>query len=948
MTPDQWGRVEELYHAALELPLGERSDFLARATSGDEALRRRVDALLKSHDEGAGFLDKYALEVAARTVAMGRPGARSVLGATISHYKILSVCGVGGMGEVYVAEDVRLHRPVALKILPQELQLDEERLWRFMREARAASALNHPNVATIYDVGESDGVHFIAMEYVEGQTLAQKIDGGAIEPAPLIEIGRQVADALHAAHLKGITHRDIKPANLLVTPRGQVKVLDFGLAKFARTSENPATAMLHTSGTVPGIIMGTAAYMSPEQILGNDIDQRSDIFSLGVVLYEMATGRLPFLGSTTGEQLGKILYVDPKSMLQWNPNAPHELERIVRKCLEKDPGRRYQSAGELRDDFTNLQRDSWPLYSVSEHVDSQIASRKRRGWLQGLRKRSMLPLLVLSLALIGGLAAWWPDRTNVPAQRELAASRVSTFPGAHREASFSPDGNRIAFINDVDGVPQVWVKTLAAGDPSQLTHGLQPASRPRWSPKGDQILYVLLSAPNTPEGYLSGDLWLVSPEGGTPRKLITDGVNPNWSWDGNQLVFERGADLWIAHADGTAQRRIESLPPTDLLLVQRRPALSPDGTLIAFFQNESAAPWGDIWVIPSQGGVARRITWDASWFGGLTWTRDGSFIVFSSERAGSLTLWKVPVTAGKPEPVRSSIGEDRDPEISRDGRKLIYTNTHTTYTLILTDPTTHQSREIYSSPTRKAAPSFSPRGETIAFTEMTESGLQLFTMGADGTNRSQITRGTKTQSVIPRWSRNSSFLYYYQISPTSSFRRISAKGGQSVEVVPGGTWGAHNGARVDPEEKRVIYSKLDRNAAVQTTIRDMQTGVETPFTVALRHPQWSSDGRFVAGRDSFGNITKCPAEGGKCQPLATNGWAPRWLFGDSRIFFDRAGPIRTDLEVWSIASDGRDERRVANLHDFTDFVDYSSTGQIVWVRTRSTSSELWLTSLDGP
>ena len=232
MTPDQWQRIEALYHAALELPIGERKDFLARASSGDEVLRRKVDALLKSHDEGAGFLDKHAFEVAARAMYGIQPG--SLLGATISHYKILSVCGAGGMGEVYLADDVRLQRPVALKILPPEVQLDEERLWRFMREARTASALNHPNVATIYDVGESDGVHFIAMEYVDGQTLAEKIKGGAIKPALLIEIGRQVADALDAAHLKGITHRDVKPANLMLTPRGQVKVLDFGLAKFTR------------------------------------------------------------------------------------------------------------------------------------------------------------------------------------------------------------------------------------------------------------------------------------------------------------------------------------------------------------------------------------------------------------------------------------------------------------------------------------------------------------------------------------------------------------------------------------------------------------------------------------------------------------------------------------------------------------------------------------------
>jgi Tol biopolymer transport system component len=397
----------------------------------------------------------------------------------------------------------------------------------------------------------------------------------------------------------------------------------------------------------------------------------------------------------------------------------------------------------------------------------------------------------------------------------------------------------------------------------------------------------------------------------------------------------------MANADGTSQRRIENVPPMDYFLAHRRPALSPDGT-IAFFQTEPAVPWGDLWVIPSKGGVPKRLTSDATWSGGLAWTPDGRFVVFSSERSGTMSLWKVPVAGGDPEPMPGT-GEDTDPEISRDGRTVIYTNTRTTYSIVVTDPATGQSTDIYSSPTRKAAAYFSPRGDVIAFTEMTETGLQVFTIRLDGTNRTQVTRETETRNVIPQWSPDGSALYYYQIWPALSFRKIPAQGGQSVEIGRGWTWATHNGARVDPENKQVIYSTLDRNTASQTRIRDIESGKEKPFTRALLQPRWSSDGKFVAGRDSFGNITICPTDGGACRPL-TMGWAPKWLQGDSRIYFDREG-ARTLLEVWSISRNGKDETKLADLTDFFGFVDYSPTGQILWIRTRSLSSELWSSTL---
>jgi len=353
---DRWAAAKRIHQAALERHASQRAVFLDDACAGDEALRREVESLLAHEEEAERFLESPALEVAARNVSEDRDAR--LVGRTLSHYRVQSLLGAGGMGEVYLARDPRLDRAVALKILPLDLAFDGDRLQRFTREAKAASALNHPNVATIYDVGESEGVRFIAMEHVEGETLATRIAGRALATRDIVDIGAQVADALDAAHAKGITHRDIKPANLMLTPHGRVKVLDFGVAKTATRSEGLTRVGELSTGaqTAVGILIGSAPYMSPEQVLGREVDHRSDLFSLGVALYEMATGRLPFAGATTTETMDRILHAHPEPIAALNAAIPSELERIALKCLEKSAEERYQSARELLTDLRHLQQ----------------------------------------------------------------------------------------------------------------------------------------------------------------------------------------------------------------------------------------------------------------------------------------------------------------------------------------------------------------------------------------------------------------------------------------------------------------------------------------------------------------------------------------------------------------------------------------------------------------
>src|SRR5688572_27704113 len=310
---EQWATVKQIHQAVLDRAASERTVFIDEICAGDETLRREVQSLLAYEEEAESFMELPALEVTASVWSEEEDEA--LVGRVLSHYHIVSFLGAGGMGEVYLAQDPRLDRTVALKILPADLASDPDRMQRFTREAKAASALNHPNVAIIHDVGESDGIRFIVMEHVEGQTLATKIAGRALGVGEVIDIAVQVADALDAAHSKGITHRDIKPANLMLTPRGQVKVLDFGIAKMMRSEEAPITGEWSADGqTAVGSVIGSAAHMSPEQIVGREVDCRSDLFSLGVALYEMTTGRLPFMGATRAEMIDRILHAPPESI----------------------------------------------------------------------------------------------------------------------------------------------------------------------------------------------------------------------------------------------------------------------------------------------------------------------------------------------------------------------------------------------------------------------------------------------------------------------------------------------------------------------------------------------------------------------------------------------------------------------------------------------------------
>lgn len=973
MIPERWQQVKKLFHAAIDREPSGRAVFLDAACSGNIALREEVESLLESYEKTGDFMDAPAYELAADLLV--EQESSMTPGETIGSYRLISVLGRGGMGEVYLAEDARLGRRVALKFLPASYSTDAERLRRFEREARAASALNHPNILTVYEVGVFEGRQFIATEYVEGETLRQRQMRDRLKVSEVLDLSIQVGAALAAAHQAGIVHRDVKPENIMLRRDGYVKVVDFGLAKLTETvqaaTDTSVSTMLQVD-TDTGVVMGTTAYMSPEQARGLSLDARTDIWSLGVVLYELLSGAMPFKGNTQSDLIVSILERDP-SPLVTAPLVPSELGWIVRKALRKDREERYQTARELLSDLrgvkqqlefaAQLERSGVPdaassddahlsplpgtpapgaatesLRPVTTDQTAQAESSRHSLGFAGRERSLRLPLMlafgvVLLLAAVAAYKYWPRADSTVPFQ-SMAITRI-TNSGKAIDATLSPDGKYLIYALSDAGKQSLWVRQVSTANDKEIV----PAAPVgffglAFSPDGNDLYYAVKANLD------AGTLYRIPTLGGTPVKILQGIDGPiSFSPDGKQLTLVRGnfpstgeSALVIASIDGSNERTlaVKKSPEMFAPIFFTGPSWSPDGKLIATTVAQrggsshivafAVADGKESDLSPEPWRFAARVMWLPDMSG---------LLVIAGDIPGATQVWLLSYPDGKKRRITNDLNVYRSLGLSADGRKLSTVQTGGLVNIWIAPE--GDAKQAVQLPTGNIG-FFASAGNTLSWTKdgrivfvSNESGnIDLWIMDANGSNRRQLTSNAG-YNANPVVSHDGRFIVFQSgRSGTRSIWRMEVDGSNPRQLTSGPVDGL---PALSPDDKWIFYTSL---TAAKPTLWKISVDGGTPQEITNHvavAPSVSPDGKFVSfmypeSRDPLAppnRIAVISVDGG--EPVKTFSFQAsgtitpyaQWATDGKSILYNVSDNNVTN--IWSQPLDGGPPKQVTDFKD---------------------------------